>query len=84
MLILSGCGTNRPVVLPPTEEPPRDKPIEAMANCEDALSALPDNFPDLTVKEALELLEVNHIIDSTFYFECKRKQEDLTRWIQDE
>jgi hypothetical protein len=55
-----------------------------MQQCDETLSQLPDNFPALSVEEALQLLEVNHVVDSTFYFECKRKQEELTKWIQDE
>jgi hypothetical protein len=52
-----------------------------MQKCEEELSTLPDNFTELPVAEAVEILAVNRIVDSTFYFECKRKQEELARWI---
>jgi len=55
-----------------------------MLPCEDKLSELPVTFPSLDVEEAVEILEVNHIVDSTFYFECKRKHEELSRWIKNE
>ena len=61
---------------------PDPKPIEAMIPCGNILSELPDNFVNLPVREAVEVLSVNHAVDATFYFECKRKHEDLTRWIE--
>jgi len=83
-MILSSCGTRQEVILSETEELERIKPIESMQKCEEVLSELPIDFPDRTVEEALDILVSNRIIDATFYFECKRKQEDLTRWINDE
>ena len=53
-----------------------------MERCEATLSTLPDNFTELPVEEAVEILAVNHAVDATFYFECKRKQEELTRWVR--
>ena len=83
-MISSGCGTNRVVVIPPSEPLERAKPIEAMQKCQDALSQLPDEFPTMDIQSALELLEVNHVVDSTFFFGCKRQQEELVKWIKDE
>jgi uncharacterized protein (DUF2344 family) len=54
-----------------------------MQKCEPSLSQLPDDFPAMDVEVALEVLEVNHVVDSTYYFECKRKQEALTEWINE-
>lgn len=84
LTILSSCGTRQEVILSESEPLERIKPIESMQNCADVLSDLPIDFPGRTVEDAIELLVDNRIIDSTFYFECKRKQEDLTRWINDE
>jgi hypothetical protein len=53
-----------------------------MQSCEAMLSELPAGFPNLPVDEALEILATNHAVDSTFYFQCKRKHEELTRWIE--
>ena len=61
---------------------PDPKPIEAMVKCEDALSTLPENFVNLPVADAVEILSVNKAVDATFYFQCKTKQEDLTRWVK--
>lgn len=83
-MILFGCGTTRPVPLPPSEPLERNKPIEAMRQCEEVLSELPADFTQKTVQQALEILLANRIIDSTFYFECSRRQAELARWIQDE
>lgn len=83
-MILSGCGTSRPVPLPPIEPLERNKPVEAMQECEAVLSELPADFPSKTVEQALEILLANRIIDSTFYFECSRRQAELARWIKDE
>lgn len=61
---------------------PDPKPIEAMQACDDFLATLPVGFEALLVDEALEVLATNHAVDATFYFQCKRKQEELTRWIE--
>jgi hypothetical protein len=53
-----------------------------MEQCEQVLSELPDNFAEIKVAEAVEILAVNHAVDATYFFECKRKQEELTRWIE--
>ncbi len=63
------------------EKQPDPKPIESMQKCQALLSTLPDGFIDLTVERAVEILTVNRAVDAAFYFECKTKQEDLTRWI---
>ena len=55
-----------------------------MQSCEQVLSELPADFTARTVSEALEILLANRIIDSTFYFECSRRQAELARWIEDE
>lgn len=55
-----------------------------MQECEAVLSELPADFPSKTVEQALEILLANRIIDSTFYFECSRRQAELARWIKDE
>ena len=68
-------------ILPPPTPIEREQPIEAMMPCEQSLSELPAGFENLPVDKAIEILATNHVVDSTFYFECKRKQEDLTRWI---
>ena len=52
-----------------------------MEKCDEMLSELPVGFEELSVQEAVDLLSVNHVVDSTFYFECKRKQEELSEWI---
>ena len=81
-LILSGCiGTKPPEIfdLPEAREP---IPDEAMERCEDSLSELPMGFDELPVADAVELLSVNHAVDATFYFQCKRKQEELAGWIE--
>lgn len=52
-----------------------------MEKCEAVLSQLPLGFEELPVDEAVELLSVNHAVDATFYYQCKRKQEELTEWI---
>jgi hypothetical protein len=52
-----------------------------MFPCGKFLSELPENFPDLPVREAIEILAVNHAVDATEYFQCKRKQEELAQWI---
>jgi hypothetical protein len=54
-----------------------------MRPCDASLSELPDNFPALPVAEAIDILAANHIVDSTFYFECSRKHTDLVRWAQE-
>lgn len=53
-----------------------------MEECADLLSELPLGFEELPVAEAVELLSVNHAVDTTFYYECKRKQAELTGWIE--
>ena len=63
------------------EKQPDPKPIESMQKCHPTLSGLPNGFADLPVATAVEILSVNHAVDAAFYFECKTKQEDLTRWI---
>jgi hypothetical protein len=55
-----------------------------MVSCETALSELPENFPDLPVREAVSILSANHVIDATWFFECARKHAELTRWIEGE
>jgi hypothetical protein len=57
-------------------------PTDAMQKCDEFLAELPVGFEELTVDEAVELLSVNHAVDAAFYFECKRKQEELTGWIE--
>jgi len=57
-------------------------PIEAMQPCEEFLSELPVGFEELTVDEAVEILAVNHAVDATRFFQCKRKQEETTGWIE--
>ena len=52
-----------------------------MAACDEFLSELPDDFHLLPVADAVEILAVNHAVDATQYFQCKRKQEELARWI---
>jgi hypothetical protein len=69
------------VVLHDSEKIPDPKPVESMQACDAMLSELPVGFSELPVAEAVELLAVNHAVDATFYFDCKRKHEDLTRWI---
>ena len=72
------------MILPDSEPLERNKPVEAMQKCEESLSELPEDFPAKTIQEALDILFANRIIDSTFYFECSRRQQELTGWIQDE
>jgi len=55
-----------------------------MIGCASALSELPDNFADLPVREAISILSTNHVVDATWFFECVRKHEELTRWIEAE
>lgn len=71
------------VVLTSTKPLPRPQPTEAMLPCEEALSELPENFPELPVAEAINVLVANHIVDSTFFFECSRKHTDLVRWAEE-
>jgi len=80
-ILFASCGTKPPEIfdLPEAREP---IPTDAMAKCSDMLSELPDGFEDLSVKEAVDILSVNHVVDATFYFQCKRKQEELTGWIE--
>lgn len=81
-IMLSGCfGTKPPEIfdLPEAKEP---IPNDAMLPCEVTLSELPDNFAEIPVADAVEILAVNHAVDATVYFECKRKQEELKGWIQ--
>jgi len=53
-----------------------------MEKCEEFLSELPPEFSEMPVAEAVDLLAVNHVVDATFYYECRRKQEELTGWIE--
>jgi hypothetical protein len=53
-----------------------------MQKCDEFLSELPLGFEELPVAEAIKILATNHVVDATFYFQCKRKQEELTRWIE--
>lgn len=80
VMALSACGTKPPEIfdLPEAREP---IPTDAMAECEATLSELPDNFTEIPVADAVEILAVNHAVDATYYFECKRKQEELAGWI---
>lgn len=55
-----------------------------MVGCAAALSELPENFGDLPVREAIDILSANHIVDATWFFECVRKHSDLVRWIEAE
>jgi len=55
-----------------------------MIPCGELLSELPDNFIELPVQEAVEILSVNHAVDAAYFFECSRKHRDLTRWIEKE
>jgi len=55
-----------------------------MQPCEQGLTELPIGFSELPVAEAVEILSINHAVDSTFYFECKRKQEEEAEWIRGE
>jgi hypothetical protein len=55
-----------------------------MVSCETALSELPENFGDLPVRDAIELLSTNHVVDATWFFECARRHLDLVRWIEAE
>ena len=83
LLTLSACGTTQVVDACP-EPIPTPEPTEAMVSCETALSELPENFPDLPVREAISILSANHVIDATWFFECARKHQELTRWIEGE
>ena len=79
-ILSASCGTKPPEIfdLPEAREP---IPNDAMESCEDLLSELPLGFEELPVADAVELLAVNHAVDATFYFQCKRKQEELSEWI---
>lgn len=81
VILFASCGTKPPEIfdLPEAREP---IPDDAMQECDDLLSELPVGFEELDVADAIELLSVNHVVDATFYFECKRKQEELTQWIK--
>lgn len=53
-----------------------------MENCDEFLSELPLGFDELPVNKAVEILAVNKVVDATRYFQCKRKQEEMTGWIE--
>lgn len=53
-----------------------------MQSCEEFLSELPVGFEELTVDEAVEILSINHAVDATRFFQCSRKQKELTGWIK--
>jgi hypothetical protein len=61
---------------------PIPKPTEAMIPCGKILSELPENFVNLTVQEAVEILSVNHAVDAAYFFECSRKHGELSGWIE--
>jgi hypothetical protein len=48
------------------------------------LSELPEEIVTMTVEEALRTLLDARVIDSTFYFECRRRHAELARWIEAE
>jgi hypothetical protein len=81
-VILSGCFGTKQVEIFDIPEAREPIPNDAMEQCEPTLSELPDNFAEIAVAEAVEILAINHAVDATFYFECKRKQEELTGWIE--
>jgi hypothetical protein len=81
-LILSACSTTKPPEIFDLPEAREPIPNDAMEQCETFLSELPMGFDELPVADAVELLSVNYAVDAAFYFECKRKQEELTQWIE--
>ena len=86
LLILSmtlfGCSGTKQVEIFDLPEAKEPIPNSAMEKCEEFLSELPPEFSEMPVAEAVDLLAVNHVVDATFYYECRRKQEELTGWIE--
>ena len=81
-LILFGCSTTKQVEIFDLPEAREPIPNAAMVECKELLSELPLDFDELPVAEAVEVLSVNHAVDASFYFQCKRKQVELTEWIK--
>ena len=80
-ILFASCTTKPPEIfdLPEAREP---IPTDAMAKCDEFLSELPVGFDELPVDQAVEILAVNKAVDATRYFQCKRKQEEMTGWIE--
>ena len=80
--ILSGCSGIKQVEIFDLPEAREPIPTSAMQSCEEFLSELPVGFEELTVDEAVEILSINHAVDATRFFQCSRKQKELTGWVE--